>query len=296
MSASRRVGWAIAMYASSFMLLTVSDALAKRLAVRYPVTEIAAVRFGLHFCFVCATVAACRGVGALHTKRLPLHVLRGALMACSTLCVFGALRSTPLATVTIILFVTPLFVVALQSPVLGEVVPRMQWIAVLVGLGGAVVVLRPAMGEPSPGMLLATVAALCGASYQLASRRLARTERPLVGLFYVTLVGTISVGALAIPEWRVPGTDDWPYMIAMGLIAAAAYFGIFKSIEFASPARLAPFFYLQIITAIALSYAVFDEVPDAGALLGMCAIVASGLVCMLGRRDAASACSQEARS
>ena len=69
-------------------------------------------------------------------------------------------------------------------------------------------------------------------------------------------------------------------MVAMGLIAALAYFGVFKAIELASPHRLAPFYYLQIVTAVVLGYWVFDEMPDAWAMLGMAVIIGAGLVCL----------------
>jgi drug/metabolite transporter (DMT)-like permease len=69
-------------------------------------------------------------------------------------------------------------------------------------------------------------------------------------------------------------------MIVMGVIASVAYFGIFKSIEAASPARLAPFFYLQIVTATALGYWVFGDIPDGWVIGGMAVIVAAGLVCL----------------
>jgi drug/metabolite transporter (DMT)-like permease len=280
MPGSHYVMWAIVVYAVSFMIFPVSDALAKRLALRYPVAEIAAIRFGTHFLIVCGAVVFRYGIGALRTGRPATHLLRGALMATTTLFIFEALRTTSLADVTIILFVAPLFVVALSGPALGEKVCFGQWAAVGTGLAGVVLVIRPTLDGFGWGMALAMVAAICSALYQIVSRQLARTERPLVGLFYLTLVGTGVLGALAMPTWRAPLLEDLAQMILMGLIAAAGYFGIFKAIELAPPARLAPFYYLQIVTAVALGYAVFGEMPDVWAMLGMAVIIAAGLVCL----------------
>ena len=81
-------------------------------------------------------------------------------------------------------------------------------------------------------------------------------------------------------EWRPPQSEDLALMIAMGLIAAVGYFGVFKAIELASPHRLAPFYYLQIVTAVALGYLVFDEIPNVAAILGMAVIIGAGLVCL----------------
>ncbi len=107
-----------------------------------------------------------------------------------------------------------------------------------------------------------------------------------MGLFYVTLVGTFMVGALAIPVWRAPQLDDSALMIRNGAYRHdRILWHLAKAIEIASPARLAPFFYLQIITALVLSYGMFNEIPDAWALVGMTVIVAAGLVCMTERHQ-----------
>ena len=170
--------------------------------------------------------------------------------------------------------------VALSGPLLGEKIRAGQWVAVGTGLLGVLFVLRPTPAGLGWGTLIAMGAAVCSALYQIVSRKLSHTERPVVGLFYVTLVGMIVLGALAIPVWQMPLPQDWIMLIVMGVIAATAYYGIFKAIELASPARLAPFYYLQIMTGVGMGYAMFDDTPDAWAILGMVVIVTSGLVCM----------------
>jgi len=96
----------------------------------------------------------------------------------------------------------------------------------------------------------------------------------------VSLAGTVLLGGVSIFEWRAPQTEDLALMIAMGLIAAVGYFGVFKAIELASPHRLAPFYYLQIITAVTLGYWVFGDIPDGWVVLGMAVIIGAGLICL----------------
>jgi drug/metabolite transporter (DMT)-like permease len=275
-----RILWAIAIYVAAFMIFPLNDALAKRLAVRYPIAEIGAIRNGVHFLIVCGVACFWQRAGTLRTARPGLHLLRGAIMAGTTLCLFGALRTVSLANVTTLLFVAPLLVVALSGPVLGERIRLVQWLAVGAGFVGVALVFRPAIEEFDWGMPLALGAAVCGALHQLVSRELSRTDRPLVGLFYVTLVGTGVLGTLALLDWRTPSIEDCAVMAAMGLIAAAGYFAVFKAIELASPARLAPFYYLQIITAVALGYGMFGDIPDAWTVLGLAVIVGAGLICL----------------
>jgi drug/metabolite transporter (DMT)-like permease len=262
------------------MIFPVSDALAKRLAVRYPIAEIGAVRNCVHFAVVCGVACFWQRAGTLQTARLGLHLLRGAIMSGTTLCIFGALRTVSLANLTTVLFAAPLFVVALSGPLLGERIRYGQWLAVGAGFAGVALVFRPAVHEFDWGMPLVLIAAVCSALYQLVSRKLSHTDGPLVGLFYVTLVGTAVLGSLAAFDWRAPSIEDWALMVVMGLIAAAGYFAVFKAIELASPARLAPFYYLQIITAVGLGYGVFGDIPDAWTMMGLTVIVAAGLVCL----------------
>jgi drug/metabolite transporter (DMT)-like permease len=278
--ASHRVVWAIALYAVSFMIFPVSDALAKRLARRYPVAEIGAIRNAVHLLVVCGAAFFWYGPSTLRTQRPGLHVLRGLVMAAVTTCVFAALRTVSLADVVTLFFVSPLLVVALSGPMLGERIRYGQWLAVCAGFAGVAFVYRPTLGGSGWGMPLAIAAAACSALNQIISRKLSETDKPLVGLFYLSLTGTVILGGISAFEWSAPQAEDFALMIAMGLVAAAGYFGVFKAIELASPHRLAPFYYLQIITAVGLGYWIFGEVPDAWGMLGMAVIIAAGLVCL----------------
>jgi drug/metabolite transporter (DMT)-like permease len=278
--ASSRVFWAIAIYAASFAIFPVSDALAKRLATRYPAAEIGAIRNAVHLVVVCGAAFFWYGARTLRTTQPGRQALRGALAAAATLCMFAALRTVSLANVVTLLFVSPLLVVALSGPMLGEKIRYSQWLAVGAGLVGVTLVARPTVGGFGAGVPLALAAAAFSALNQVMSRKLARTDKPLVGLFYVSLAGTVLLGGVSSFEWRAPRSEDFLLMIAMGLIAAVGYFGVFKAIELASPHRLAPFYYLQIVTAVALGYWFFDEIPDEWTLLGMAVIIGAGLVCL----------------
>ena len=272
--------WAIALYTVSFAIFPVSDTLAKRLATRYPVAEIGAMRNAVHLVVVCGAAFFWYGVRTLRTSRPWAQALRGAVAAAATLCMFAALRTVSLANVVTLLFASPLFVVALSGPMLGEKIRPGQWLAVCTGLAGVALVARPTLDGFGWGVPLAIAAAACSALNQVMSRKLAKHDKPLVGLFYVSLAGTVLLGGVSIFEWRAPQTEDLGLMIAMGLIAAVGYFGVFKAIELASPHRLAPFYYLQIITAVTLGYWVFGDIPDGWVVLGMTVIIGAGLICL----------------
>src|SRR6185295_10476526 len=81
-----RIFLAIGIYVAAFMIFPVNDALAKWLALRYPIAEIGAIRNGVHFLIVCGAACFWQRSGTLRTLRPGMHLLRGAIMTGTTLC------------------------------------------------------------------------------------------------------------------------------------------------------------------------------------------------------------------
>lgn len=79
----------------------------------------------------------------------------------------------PLAEATAIYFTAPLLMVALSPWLVGEQVRRSRWVAVTVGFGGMLLIVRPGGDLPWLGTLLMAVSAVCYAIFQLLTRRLA---------------------------------------------------------------------------------------------------------------------------
>jgi drug/metabolite transporter (DMT)-like permease len=126
--------------AAAFSLM---DTGLKLLAGHYPAMQVAALRAMSSLPLVVAYVAWRGAFGTLWRIRWPLHLLRGAI-GIATLALFAfALKQLPLAETYAIFFVAPLLITMLSVPLLGERVERARWLAILVGLGGVLVVLRP---------------------------------------------------------------------------------------------------------------------------------------------------------
>ena len=107
------------------------------------------------------------GFKYLRTQRLGLHLLRGFGMVIANLCFFTALITMPLAEVVAIFFIAPLLITALSEFLIGEKVGLRSWIAVLVGLLGVMIMLRPGFGLFNPASILPLVAALAYALVQI---------------------------------------------------------------------------------------------------------------------------------
>ncbi len=259
------------------MLLFVSmDTTAKYLIRDYSVVQVSWARYLVHAVLIAALLGH-RLPSAIRTTRLPLQLLRSSLLLAITLVYFIALSFIPLADATAIMASSPLILIALSVPLLGERVGRHRWLSVAAGFLGALIIIRPGLGMLQLAALLPLLSALFYALYQIITRKLSTTEAPLTTLFYTASVGTV-VTTLAIPFfWTMPDAQGWLLMGLIGLLGSTGHFSMIKAFECAPATTIAPFGYTSLLWAIGYGYAIFGEFPDIYTLSGAAIIAASGL-------------------
>lgn len=260
------------------------DATAKYLVSDHSLFLVVWARYAGQMLFVTPFAWRKAGIGFWRTKRLPLQLLRSAFLLVATGCYFGALRYLPLAEGSAITFLSPIFVVVLSGPLLGERPGLRRWIATIVGFCGILILVRPGSSVFHPAALLLVITALCNALFFLLTRKLAE-ERVHTTLFYSALVGTVGL-SLALP-WEVSLTAPSPgdaLFLALGLFAGVGHWLIVGAFQRAQPSLLTPFSYLQVIWATLYGYLIFGQLPDAWSAVGMTVIVASGLLLALQER------------
>lgn len=215
----------------------------------------------------------------LRTRRPGLQIARGLLLAAATLCMITAISVIPLADAYAITFTAPLLVTALSMPLLGERVGWRRLSAVGVGFAGVLIVIRPGFREIDPAMLLPLITALCFAIYQVLTRRVGGypDETALAMLFYVAVVGTAVMSAIAPFVWRPVHAPDWGWMVATGALGTIGHLLLIRALWLAPASLLQPFIYSQIIWALILGYLIFGDLPDLWMLLGGAVIIGSGL-------------------
>lgn len=133
----------------------------------------------------------------LRTKRFGFHLLRGAIVVTANMAFYTGLATLPLGEATAIYFVAPLFITALSVLLLGETVGPRRWIAVLVGLAGVVIVMRPGGSAFQYAALLPLFAAFFYALLQITTRKIGVTEKASTLTFYLNLVFILFSGAIA---------------------------------------------------------------------------------------------------
>jgi drug/metabolite transporter (DMT)-like permease len=254
------------------------DTIAKYLSQWYPVPGIVWARYAINLGILLAWLAARRELGRIRTARPGIQCARGVLLAGATFLYFTSLRVLPIADAAAIGFVLPLFVALLAVPMLGERLDLPRGIAVLAGLAGALMIVRPGSSVFTWYALLPVAMALCNALYQILTRKVAGVEHPLTSLVWGAIVGAVLLSAAAPFYWKAPGQAwHWALLLVIGLCASIGHYLLIKSYEYAGATLLAPFTYTTMIWAVLSGYLVFGQLPDRWSVGGMAVIVVSGL-------------------
>jgi len=259
-------------------IFALMDTIAKYLARSYPVPGVVWARYAANLLILLGFLAARGELKRLRTSRPALQVMRGLLLAGATLLYFTSLTVLPMAEAAAIGFVMPLFLALLAVPMLGERIGAARLAAVLVGLAGALVIVRPGAAVFTPYALLPIGMALCNALYQILTRKVAGIEHPLTSLVWGALIGAVLFSFVLPFAWVTP-TDPWHWALLgiIGLLASVGHFTLIRAYDYASATGLAPFFYTQLVWVMLLGWLVFGDFPDGWSLLGMAIVVASGI-------------------
>ena len=265
-------------------IFAVMDTMAKYLARSYPVSGVVWARYAANLIILLAFFAARGELKRLRTARPGLQIMRGLLLAGASLLYFTSLTVLPLAEAAAIGFVMPLFLALLAVPMLGERMHGARLAAVLVGLAGALVIVRPGAAVFTPYALLPIGMALCNALYQILTRKVAGVEHPLTSLVWGAIVGAVLLSIVLPFAWVTP-TNPWHWVLlaVIGLLASVGHFILIRAYDYASATGLAPFFYTQLVWVMLLGWLVFGDFPDGWSLFGMGIIVVSGIY-LVGRQ------------
>lgn len=287
------------LFVCGLFLFACMDTMVKVLTTYYPVPAIAALRYMVHCSLMLVLLAPTRGRQLIRTNRTAWVLVRGACLAAVTLCAGFAFKLMPVAETTAILFVSPLLVVLMAGPLLGERVGRFEWAASVLGFIGLLFIARPG-GELDPrGVAFALCGAAVMTAYQLLSRLLAATESTLAMLFYTALVGSVLFGCALPWFWEGP-FPPWRHALLFLLVGASGGMGHFlftAAYRQAEASALASLVYVQLLWAGLLGWLVFGHVPDGMSLLGMTVVAvcgaAVGLKSRLAPRTAVAAADME---
>ena len=283
---------AIALMVAAVAAFSLMDGLLKFLAGRYPPLEVAVLRGATSLPFTVLPLLIARRLRDLLPQRWPMHLLRGALYVVTLVAFIYAVRALSLANAYAVFLSAPLVVAALSAPLLKERVGWRNWVAILVGLAGVLVMLRPsASGLASLGALAAFIGACTYALSAIAVRVLTRTDTTVSVVFWTIALMTVLAAMIAAPGWVPIEPTHWKLLVALGMLAAIGQYLLTEAFRSAPPSVVAPFEYTSLLWGIAIDRLVWQVLPSARVCLGGGIVIASGLYLIWRERAQASAAS-----
>jgi drug/metabolite transporter (DMT)-like permease len=290
------VGAAWALFA--VFCFSVNDMLVKWVSGDYALHQVVLIRSVVGLAFVLAFIVPFSGgLGALRTRRLGLHVLRGLCVVAANMFFFLGIAAIPLAEAVAIFFVSPLIIAVFSVIFLHERVGPGRWAAIAIGLIGVAVVIRPGTAAFQVAALLPMLAAVGYAGLHMLTRYIRDTEGASAMVFWVQATFIVVSGAigLALGDGRFEGAGHpsleflvrawvWPLwpdlivMIALGVVSSLGGYAISQAYRLSEAALVAPFEYAAMPLAVMWGIVFFNEWPDGVALAGIFLILLSGLV------------------
>jgi drug/metabolite transporter (DMT)-like permease len=270
--------------AIGIMLLAVGvfsamDAGLKRLAASYSPLEVTALRATASVPFLLGSIAWSGAWGRLSVASPLLYLGRAAIGLLMLMSFIYSVSVQPLTESYAIFMSAPLMVAICARLFFGEQVPPRRWFAIVVGLCGVVVALKPGANSLiSLGGLAATVSAICYALGVIAIRLMSRTDSEHALVFWYMLLICVASLALAAPHWQPIASGDWPWIALVGATGALAQYLLTIAFRLAPASKIAPFEYTALLWGLGLDYFMFGTLPVPRVFVGGAIVIAGGLL------------------
>lgn len=280
-----------AIYLSLLMVTIASTAAAatKFASERVSTEVIVTVQYALCM-LLCLPITLRPGIANLATKRIGLHLFRGAAGALGFYLFYASLNHIPLADAVLLRQSAPLTVPLVVWLWSRERVPSSAWLPLCIGFAGIAIILRPSAAGLSEWHAAGFLSAAALAISMVATHKLAPTEPASRILFYYFLLSLICVTPFSIGQFSGIHWQDW---LAMVYVGVAIYFTLrlyTKAYSLAPASAIAPINYFSVVMAGLLGWLIWEQVPDAWSLLGSALVICGGLLTIyLSRGPAASA-------
>jgi drug/metabolite transporter (DMT)-like permease len=152
-----------------------------------------------------------------------------------------------------------------------------RWVAVIVGLIGVQVVIRPGFGMAHWGVLLALGSAGCGSIYSTLTRVVSRDDSAATSLAFSGLAGVVGLSLVMPFVWHPADGGIWLMFLGLGILGGLGHFLMIKAFGLAPGGMLAPFIYVQMIWMVIVGWLRFGDWPVTSTWIGIALIVGSGL-------------------
>jgi drug/metabolite transporter (DMT)-like permease len=219
--------------------------------------------------------------GGLRTMRTqyPLQQLgRNVVHYGAQFCWLMALNLIPVAQVISIEFTLPIWTAIMAVVFLGERMGLWKIVAVVLGLIGVTIIVRPFNGTISPGQLIALCASLGFATSVILVKSLTRGDKPIVIMFWMMAIQTVIGCIPALWVWQWPSAHIWPWLIVLSFVGTYSHYCMARAMLHADATVVIPMDFLRVPLAALVGWLVYSEKIDAYVAAGAALILVGNLL------------------
>ena len=268
-----------ALWMAGWLALMLIVTIAGREAVReLNVFQLMEARSTLGLLMLYPLIRAKGGFAVLKTARFPQHTARNLIHYGAQLGWFFALTLIPIGQVVAIEFTMPIWTAILAAMFLGERMTQWKVAAIMLGLVGVVVIVRPATSEVNPGQLIALAAAV-GFGISIAMvKSLTRTEQALAIIFWMLVVQSAAGFFPALYVWTWPPTYIWGWVVVIAFSGTFSHYCMARAMLHADATVVIPMDFLRVPLTATAGWLIYSERLDMFTVLGAMLILTGNLL------------------
>ncbi len=256
------------------LLFVAVTALVKYNGTRIPAAESAFLRYSMGLVFLLPMINAMRQ-SQLTIRQHKLFWLRGIAHTGGVSLWFYAMARIPIADVTAMNYLTPIYVTLGAALFLGEKLALRRILAVVAALVGALIILRPGFREVGMGHLAMLFAAVFFATSYLVAKLMSDETNPAIVVTMLSITVTIGLAPLALANWVTPTGSELVVLFAVAALATAGHYTMSMAFAAAPVTVTQPVSFLQLVWAVLLGAVVFGEGVDPWVVIGGLVIIGS---------------------
>jgi drug/metabolite transporter (DMT)-like permease len=236
------------------------------------------VRSLIGLLLICPMVLRSGGFAMVRTHRLLQHIARNIVHYGAQFGWFFALTLIPIGEVVAIEFTMPIWTAILAASFLGERMTVWKIAAIVLGIVGVLVIVRPATGAINPGQLIALAAAVgFGVSIAMV-KSLTRTDSPLTVIFWMMVIQSTAGFLPTLYLWTWPSAYIWCWLVVIGICGTFAHYCQVTAMRYADATIVVPMDFLRVPLTATAGWLLYGERLDIFTVMGAVLILTGNLL------------------
>lgn len=223
-------------------------------------------------------IIARKGFQNLKTEIFHLHLVRSIVGVSAMYCFFYAIAHLPLADAMLFTYAAPVFTPVIAYFWLKEAITSRTYFAVIVGLVGVILVIKPGSGLMAKDASIGLLACFLAAMAYVSVRRLTLSESAQKIVFYYCLNASFLSTLPLMMNWQPVDLPELSYLLAIAFLATLSQLFLSKAYSYSPAGQIGPISYSAIFYAGLLAWILWDEVPDLFSIMGISLVVISGFI------------------